>query len=83
MDLFNDPHLRGREHLFRVTSPKGTSSEVPALPLTLGSWPGPARTNPPKLGEHTLAIMAELGYSLDQIEELIQEGVIGPVVPNL
>jgi len=83
MDLFNDPHLRGREHLFRVTSPKGTSSEVPALPVTLSSWPGPARTNPPKLGEHTLAIMADLGYSPDQIEGLVQEGVIGSVVPDL
>jgi crotonobetainyl-CoA:carnitine CoA-transferase CaiB-like acyl-CoA transferase len=83
MDLFQDPHLRGRGHLFRVTTPKGGSTELPALPMILSSWPGPPRTNPPKLGEHTLEIMADLGYSADQIEVLIQEGVIASVVPGL
>jgi crotonobetainyl-CoA:carnitine CoA-transferase CaiB-like acyl-CoA transferase len=57
---------------------------MPALPVTLSSWPGPARNEPPKLGEHTLAaIMADLGYSTDQIEGLVQEGVIGSVVSDL
>lgn len=83
MDLFQDSHLRGRGHFFRVTGPKGGSTELPALPMVFDSWPGPVRTNPPKLGEHTLEIMADLGYSPEQIEALIQEGIIGSVVPDL
>ena len=83
LDLFHDPHLRGRKHFFRVTGPKGGSTELPALPMLLSSWPGPIRTNPPKLGEHTLAIMADLGYSSEQIESLVEQGVIGNVVCDM
>jgi crotonobetainyl-CoA:carnitine CoA-transferase CaiB-like acyl-CoA transferase len=83
MDLFQDPHLRGRGHLFRVTAPNGDSTELPAPPMIFDSWSGPIRTDPPRLGEHTLKIMADLGFSKDQIETLIQEGVIRPVVPDL
>ncbi len=83
MDLFNDPHLRGRGHFFKATAPNGDSSELPSLPVTFDDWPGPVRLNPPTLGEHTSEIMADLGYSSDQIKSLIEEGAIGRVVPNL
>ena len=81
MDLFQDPHLRGRGHLFRVTGPKGGSTELPSLPMVFESWPGPVPTNPPELGQHTLEIMADLEYTSEQIEVLNKEGVIGSVVP--
>jgi crotonobetainyl-CoA:carnitine CoA-transferase CaiB-like acyl-CoA transferase len=77
MDLFQDAHLKGRKHLFTVATPKGASAELPGLPISFDSWEGLPHQNPPKLGEHTVAIMKNLGYSADQIESLIAEGVIG------
>lgn len=84
MDLLQDKHLRESNHFSHVTSPKGVSTDLPNLPMQLSSRSdGLGRTDPPKLGEHTLQVMAELGYTTDQIEKLIQEGVISSLIPGL
>jgi crotonobetainyl-CoA:carnitine CoA-transferase CaiB-like acyl-CoA transferase len=79
MDLFQDPHLRGRAHFINVMAPTGASTDLPALPMIFDSWQSLLRRNPPKLGEHTVEIMDELGYSKDQIDALIQAEVIESV----
>lgn len=76
MDLYQDPHLRGRDHLIKVTAPNGGSAELPRLPMTFDSWESPLHRNPPQLGEHTVPILKSIGYTERQIEELIQEGVV-------
>jgi len=75
-DLFKDPHLRARDHFVKVTAPNGATIEVPRLPVMCSSWQSSLRMNPPKLGEHTIQIMQEMGYSSEQIESLMQAGVI-------
>jgi crotonobetainyl-CoA:carnitine CoA-transferase CaiB-like acyl-CoA transferase len=50
---------------------------VPLLPLTLhGERPG-LRLAPPRLGEHTRELLAQVGYSAVQIEALLAQHVIG------
>ena len=77
MDLFQDPHLRGRDHFVKVTAANGVTVEVPGLPMTFSSGQSLPRLNPPRLGEHTVEIMQELGYSSEKIESLMKEGAIG------
>jgi crotonobetainyl-CoA:carnitine CoA-transferase CaiB-like acyl-CoA transferase len=77
MDLFQDPQLRGRDHFIKVTAPNGAIIEVPGLPMTFSSGQIPLRMSPPSLGEHTVQIMQEIGYSSEKIESLMKEGVIG------
>ena len=56
--------------------PDGRATTVPLLPLTLdGLRPG-VRLDPPRLGEHTEALLAELGYGRDAIEALRRDGVV-------
>ena len=69
-ELFDDPHLRETGGLAALTLPDGRATTVPLLPLTLdGRRPG-VRLDPPRLGEHGLALLQELGYSPAEIAAL-------------
>ena len=43
---------------------------MPLMPITLGGDRPGLRTNPPQLGEHTDALLAEVGYTSEEIAEL-------------
>ena len=74
--LFDDPHLQQTGGLAPMTLPDGRATRVPLLPLTLdGERPG-VRLNPPKLGEHTDAVLQGLGYTAPEILALHAEGVV-------
>jgi crotonobetainyl-CoA:carnitine CoA-transferase CaiB-like acyl-CoA transferase len=82
-DLFDDPHLRATGGLAPVTIPadaSGTAHPVrthtPLLPITLSGERLPLRAPPPSLGEHTHALLRDLGYSDAEIDALRADGVI-------
>ena len=75
-EVWAHPQLKARERWREVGSPAGS---IPAL-LPPGSWGGDAgepRMDPiPALGQHTDAILAELGLGADQIAALRAEGAV-------
>jgi crotonobetainyl-CoA:carnitine CoA-transferase CaiB-like acyl-CoA transferase len=75
-DLFQDPHLRARNHLLRVVDPSGPAAELPVLPMAFDSPQSALRRQPPKLGQHTEEIMREAGFSPEEIASLSTAGVI-------
>lgn len=73
-DLFDDVHLRETGGLAPLTLPDGRATQVPLLPLELdGHRPG-VRLQPPRLGEHSRALLQELGYSAAEIAALVEHG---------
>ena len=66
-DLFDDPHLNATGGLAAMTLPDGRATHAPLIPITLGGERPGLRLNPPRLGEHTDALLAEVGYSSEQI----------------
>jgi len=72
--LFDDPHLQASGGLAPLTLPDGRATVVPLLPL---AWDGarlPLRASPPRVGEHTRALLAEAGVDEAAIEALIARG---------
>ena len=75
-DLFADPHLLASGGLLDVTTPEGKATRLPALPVQMdGKRPG-LRRDVPKQGEHTRAVMLELGLADADIDKLIKERVL-------
>ena len=73
----DDPHAAAR-NLFQQMEYPGADRPAPVMdtPVSLSRTPGQVRDRAPTLGEHTDRIMAELGYSPDQISELRDKRVI-------
>jgi len=73
-DLFDDPHLLASGGLAPMTLPGGLSTAVPLLPLALEGERLPLRHAPPRVGEHTRALLAEAGLSDAEIDAMVARG---------
>ena len=79
-ELFDDPHLNAGGGLlpFTVTDGKrkGQETKLPALPLEMDGHRFGLRLPVPRAGEHTREVLAELGYSSDEIENMLEAEVV-------
>ena len=76
-DVVRDPQIRHNDMI--VTTEHATLGPlaVTGVPIKLHDTPGSVRRAPPVLGEHTRELLAELGYSADEIARMIGEGSAG------
>jgi crotonobetainyl-CoA:carnitine CoA-transferase CaiB-like acyl-CoA transferase len=51
-------------------------AKTAGLPIRLSASPASVRIDPPMLGEHTQAILEDLGYSQEEIEALLHDGTV-------
>jgi alpha-methylacyl-CoA racemase len=56
---------------------EGRAAKYVATPFQLDATSASVRRPPPKLGEHTLEILGEAGYSPAEVEALRASGAIG------
>jgi crotonobetainyl-CoA:carnitine CoA-transferase CaiB-like acyl-CoA transferase len=76
-DLLDEPHLRYGGYFHSLDVPTYKGLKIPTLPITLGETKRVTiRSGPPRLGEHTDAILTEAGYSAAEIEALKADGVV-------
>ena len=76
-DVFADPHVVHRA--MRLDLPRPGGGTVPAVrtPIRMSDTPLVYERASPRLGEHTAEILAELGYSPTDIDQLKRERVVG------
>lgn len=76
-DLVEDPHVQARHGIVPLD---GSATRVLANPLRFDEAPAGAGTlataPPPELGEHTDAVLAEAGFSPEEMASLHDDGVV-------
>jgi crotonobetainyl-CoA:carnitine CoA-transferase CaiB-like acyl-CoA transferase len=75
-DMMSDPQFLARGMFEQHQFADGTPVKMPAITPKLSATPGETRWLGPKLGEHTDAILLELGYSEQAIAALRKDGVL-------
>ena len=79
-DLYDDPHLVATGGLADVVVADGDKAgqtvKTTLFPITLQGQRLGVRLNPPRMGEHTQALMQGLGYSEDEIQQLTTLGAV-------
>jgi crotonobetainyl-CoA:carnitine CoA-transferase CaiB-like acyl-CoA transferase len=73
--LLDDPHLNDIGFFQHVEHPTEGRLRTMAVP---SEWPGtqlPPLRPPPLMGQHSREVLAEAGYSPQQIREMLEAGV--------
>jgi len=79
-DLYDDPHLAATGGLADIRLPDGPKAgetvKTTLFPITLEGKRLGVRMSPPRLGEHTRALLQEVGYATAEIDALIAQGAV-------
>ncbi len=75
-DLFDDTQLNEGGSLLPTTLPDGTVTKLPKFPLEYEDANYNVYQNPPQIGEHTKAILMELGVDESEMERLKENKII-------
>ena len=74
--VYQDPQVLARKMLVDTEDPElGTVHNI-GVPVKLSATPGSIRRRAPALGEHSAEVLLERGFSEEEVEGLLAEGVI-------
>ncbi len=76
-EVIAHPHLKARDRWRQVGTPNGQIAALLPPPVISGLQLGMGAV--PGLGQHTDAVLGEIGYSAEELEGLRGDGAIGPV----
>ena len=75
--VYQDPQVQAREMLVDLEDPElGTLHNI-GIPVKLSETPGRIRHRAPALGEHSIEILNEFGFSKKEVDNLVQAEVVG------
>lgn len=75
-DVINDPQVAHNELIQTIDHPRAGTIKVIGVPIKFSGTPGSIRLAPPLVGEHTDEVLAEVGFSPEQIDTFHAEGVV-------
>jgi formyl-CoA transferase/CoA:oxalate CoA-transferase len=75
-DALSDPQLIARDMIESVEHAAAGMIKVLGVPIKLSETPGSVRTAPPTLGQHTAQVLAEIGMTIGEIDDLRRASAI-------
>ena len=69
-DLPSDPYLVETGYFHHYVHPQAGAMVTTSIPVQFSKTPGRIKSPPPTLGEHTHAVLSEMGYGADEIERM-------------
>lgn len=74
-ESINNPQIKARGMVSTMETPYG---KIPVMgtPFKMSRTPGKVSKAPPQLGEDSVGILKTLGYTGEQIEDLIRKGIV-------
>ncbi|MHC4404190.1 MAG: CoA transferase, partial [Planctomycetota bacterium] len=76
LEIIDDPHARANDLFVTLGHPEYGPIEVVAPPVKLSETPATVRQAAPELSQHTEEIVLELGYTREDIQRFVEDGVI-------
>ncbi len=76
IQMHNDPQTLARDMVLKVPHSRLDQVKTIGHPVKFSATPGSIDRGAPVLGEHTREILAEYGYSKEEIEDLIASGTV-------
>ena len=74
--VYQDPQTQAREMRVELEDPElGTLHNI-GIPVKLSATPGSIRRRAPALGEHSVEVLREFGFSQDEVKALLESGVV-------
>ena len=75
-NLYDDPQVQALGMMWQLQNRELGSYRMPGHPVRFSKTPASATSGAPVLGEHSEAVLGELGYTADEIAALKQAGIV-------
>jgi crotonobetainyl-CoA:carnitine CoA-transferase CaiB-like acyl-CoA transferase len=75
-ELEHDPQIKARNMIVEVETPTGEKVKQVGIAMKFSETPGSIRSVAPAMGQHTDAILADLGYTPQDVERWRADGAI-------
>ena len=76
-EVAQDPQIHHNEMLVEAEHARLGAMWVTGVPIKFYGTPGRVRRAPPMLGQHTVEVLEELGFSQKEVESLAAEDIVG------
>jgi crotonobetainyl-CoA:carnitine CoA-transferase CaiB-like acyl-CoA transferase len=74
-ELMSDPQVLHNNMVVELDHPALGSARVTGVPVRLNDTPGAVHRPPPLLGQHSVEVLRDLGYTAGEVDALIMGGI--------